>query len=136
MVKLVRSCLLPALVAAGLTGCGGAAQLLVSAGTGPNPALPEPEHALFPVVNIAPAKGWPAGGKPIAAPGTVVAQFAEGLDHPRWVYALPNGDVLVAETNAPPRPEAGKGVKAYFMKLFRKQALRFRGLKIWKMILR
>ena len=122
MVKFVRSCLLPALVATGLTACGGAARLPVSAGTGPNPALPEPEHALIPVVNIAPAKGWPAGGKPVAAPGTVVARFAEGLDHPRWIYALPNGDVLVAETNAPPRPEQGQGVKAYFMKLFRKKA--------------
>ena len=122
MVKLVRSCLLPALVAAGLTACGSAARLPVSAGTGPDPALPEAEMSLIPVVNIAPAKGWPAGGKPIAAPGTVVAQFAEGLDHPRWVYALPNGDVLVAETNAPPRPEDGKGIKAYFMKLFRKKA--------------
>jgi len=122
MVKLVRSCLLPALVAAGLTACGGAARLPVAAGTGANPALPEPEHALIPVVNIAPARGWPAGGKPVAAPGTVVARFAEGLDHPRWIYALPNGDVLVAETNAPPRPEQGQGVKAYFMKLFRKKA--------------
>ena len=122
MVKFVRSCLLPALVATGLTACGGAARLPVSAGTGPNPALPEPEHALIPIVNIAPAKGWPAGGKPVAAPGTVVARFAEGLDHPRWIYALPNGDVLVAETNAPPRPEQGQGVKAYFMKLFRKKA--------------
>jgi glucose/arabinose dehydrogenase len=57
------------------------------------------------------------GTKPVAAPGTVVARFAEGLDHPRWIYVLPNGDVLVAETNAPPKPEDGKGIKGWFMKM-------------------
>ncbi len=89
---------------------------------GPNPVLPEPEKSLIPVVNIAPAKGWPAGEKPVAAPGTVVTRFAEGLDHPRWIYVLPNGDVLVAEANAPPRAEGGKGIKAFFMKMFKKKA--------------
>jgi len=68
------------------------------------------------------ARGWPAGGKPVAAPGTVVARFAEGLDHPRWIYVLPNGDVLVAETNAPPRPAQGGGIKAWFTKLFMNRA--------------
>ncbi len=68
------------------------------------------------------ARGWSADGRPVAAPGTGVARFAEDLDHPRWIYVLPNGDVLVAETNAPTRPEAGKGVKAFFMKIFRKKA--------------
>lgn len=109
--------LLLALIAAGLSACGGVARLPVSAGTGPNPVLPEPERSLIPVVNIAPAKGWPAGAKPVAAPGTVVARFAEGLDHPRWVYVLPNGDVLVAETNAPPKPEDGKSIKGWIMKM-------------------
>lgn len=109
--------LLLAFVAAGLSACGSAARLPVSAGTGPNPVLPEPEMSLIPVVNIAPAKGWPAGGKPVAVAGTVVARFAEGLDHPRWVYVLPNGDVLVAETNAPPKPEDGKGIRGWIMKM-------------------
>jgi len=68
-----------ALVACGICACGGVARLPVSAGIGPNPTLPEPEHALIPIVNIAPAKGWPAGGKPDAAPGTRVVRFAEGL---------------------------------------------------------
>ncbi len=100
-------CFLGALVVASLAACGGAARLPVSAGFGANPVLPQPESALIPVVNIAPARGWPADGKPIAAPGTGVARFAEDLDHPRWIYVLPNGDVLVAETNAPTRPEDG-----------------------------
>jgi glucose/arabinose dehydrogenase len=109
-------CLLSALAAVVLSACGVPAQLPVSAGTGPNPTLPEPEHSLIPVVNIAPAIGWPEGSKPVAAPGTVVARFAEGLDHPRWIHVLPNGDVLVAETNAPPKPDDGKGIKGWFMK--------------------
>jgi glucose/arabinose dehydrogenase len=104
----------------GLTGCADIAQLPLAAGAGPDPALPPPTKSLIPTVHVAPAKGWPAGAKPAAAPGWEVTAFAAGLDHPRWVYVLPNGDVLVAETNAPPRPERGKGIKgramAYFMK--------------------
>jgi hypothetical protein len=59
---------------------------------------------------------------PVAAPGMQVNAFAHGLVHPRWLHVLPNGDVLVAETNAPPRPAEGKGIKAWFMKLFMKKA--------------
>lgn len=91
-------------LAAGLAACGETSTLQVSDGTGPSPKLPEPNKTLFPTVNIAPAIGWPQGAKPVAAAGTQVAAFAEGLDHPRWLYVLPNGDVLVAETNAPPSP--------------------------------
>ena len=82
-----------------LACCGNNARLPVSAGIGPTPALPRPNSALIPTVNIAPAKGWPAGVTPVSAPGTAVHAFAAGLDHPRWLYVLPNGDVLVAETN-------------------------------------
>jgi len=89
----------------------------VDQGIGPNPALPPPTTTLVPTVNVAAAKGWAADGKPVAAADLVVSRFAEGLDHPRWLYVLPNGDVLVAETNAPPRPDDGKGIKAAVMKL-------------------
>ncbi|VVN17286.1 hypothetical protein PS647_04167 [Pseudomonas fluorescens] len=102
----------------GLAACGGTARLQVSDGTGPSPQLPEPDKTLIPTVNIAPAIGWPKGAKPIAANGTQVAAFAEDLDHPRWLYVLPNGDVLVAETNAPPKPEDGKGIRGWIMKKF------------------
>lgn len=78
-----------------------------SVGYGQNPKLPAPESSLIPTVNIAPAVGWANGAKPLPAPGLAVNAFASGLDHPRWLYVLPNGDVLVAETNAPPKPEAG-----------------------------
>ena len=105
-----------------LTACGDRAKLPVTAGFGPVPVLPAPTRTLIPTVKIAPATGWPADSRPIAAPGLTVAAFAVGLDHPRWLYVLPNGDVLVAETNAPPRPEDGKGIKAWFMKIFMKKA--------------
>jgi len=103
-------------LAGGLAACGETSSLQVSDGTGPSPKLPEPNKTLMPTVNIAPAIGWPDGAKPVAASGTQVAVFAEGLDHPRWLYVLPNGDVLVAETNAPPKPDDGKGIKGWVMK--------------------
>ncbi|MFJ2428078.1 PQQ-dependent sugar dehydrogenase [Pseudomonas sp. NPDC087804] len=103
-------------LAGGLAACGETSSLQVSDGTGPSPKLPEPNKTLIPTVNIAPAIGWPEGGKPTAAAGTQVAAFAEGLDHPRWMYVLPNGDVLVAETNAPPKPDDSKGIKGWVMK--------------------
>ena len=103
-------------LAGGLAACGETSSLQVSDGTGPSPKLPEPNKTLMPTVNIAPAVGWPDGAKPTAAAGTQVAAFADGLDHPRWLYVLPNGDVLVAETNAPPKPDDGKGIKGWVMK--------------------
>ncbi|MFJ2389793.1 PQQ-dependent sugar dehydrogenase [Pseudomonas koreensis] len=103
-------------LAGGLAACGESSSLQVSDGTGPSPKLPEPNKTLIPTVNIAPAVGWPAGGKPTAAAGTQVAAFAEGLDHPRWLYVLPNGDVLVAETNAPPKPDDSSGIRGWVMK--------------------
>ena len=83
---------------------------------GPKPDLPAPRKQLIPVVQVAEAKGWPAGTKPTPATEAAVNAFATGLVHPRWLYVLPNGDVLVAETNAPERPDEGKGIKGKVMK--------------------
>ena len=105
-----------------LGACGEMAKLPEQAGVGPHPTLPSPNPTLIPTVKIAPAKGWPAGATPTAAPGLAVNAFASGLDHPRWLYVLPNGDVLVAESNAPPKPEDGKGIKGWIMKWFMKRA--------------
>jgi hypothetical protein len=110
------------ILVAASSACAGAARLPVSAGIGPQPELPQPRHSLIPTVNIAPAKGWPAGVKPVAASGMSVSAFAAGLDHPRWVYVLPNGDVLVAETSVPPKPDDNKGIKGWFFKRFQKKA--------------
>jgi len=88
---------------------------------GPKPTLPPPVKSLIPTVHVATARGWPEGRSPTPAEGMTVTKFASGLDHPRWLYVLPNGDVLVAESNAPPRPPA-KGIKAWFMRMFMKRA--------------
>lgn len=98
-----------------LTGCGDMAKLPAEAGYGADPKLPEPSTSLIPTVNIAQAVGWPDGRKPQAADGLQVQAFAGDLDHPRWLYVLPNGDVLVAESDAPPKPDGG-GIRGWIMK--------------------
>jgi glucose/arabinose dehydrogenase len=110
------------LVATALGGCGESAKLQVADGIGPDPKLPQPTKTVFPTVKIAEAVGWPAGGKPVPAAGLEVAAFAEGLDHPRWMLVLPNGDVLVAETNKPPRPQKKKGIKDWIAGKIMKKA--------------
>ena len=102
--------------AAALTaaGCAEPAQYPVSIAMGASPTLEAPRTSLLPTVKIAQATGWPAGQMPTAAQGLAVKPFATGLDHPRWLHVLPNGDVLVAETNAPPRPDDSAGIVGYF----------------------
>lgn len=105
-----------------LAACLESATLTVDEGSGPQPKLPEPNPQLIPTIKIAPAIGWSAGATPSPVSGLSVNAFATGLEHPRWLYVLPNGDVLVAETNAPPKPEDGKGIKAAFKKVAMKKA--------------
>lgn len=89
------------------------AQQAEPSGVGSNPVLPAPDkNGLIPTVDIAPAEGWPEGAMPQAPAGFKVTAFAARLDHPRWVYTLPNGDVLVAESNKPPPEEGAKNVHA------------------------
>jgi glucose/arabinose dehydrogenase len=102
--------------------CSESATLPITAGMGPTPTLPSPKQSILPTVNIAPAIGWPNGIMPIGAPRTLVNEFASDLDHPRWLYTLPNGDILVAETNAPPKPEDAKGIKGLVMNFVMKKA--------------
>ena len=80
-------------------------------GFGSQPALPEPEKKLLPTVNIAKAIGWAEGEKPVAADGLAVSAYVQGLDHPRMLHVLPNGDVLVAESNAPEVHDTVSGIK-------------------------
>jgi len=103
------------LLTTALAACGPEARLPVAEGTGANPELPPPQSSLLPTVNIAPVKRWPEGTRPTAAEGTEVTAFADNLEHPRWLHVLPNGDVLVAETNAPKRPEHGEGLRGWVM---------------------
>jgi len=110
--------LLPALAAgaalAALAACATGEVIAQSSlpGVGPSPQLPPPEKSWLPTVNIAPAEGWPEGAMPRAPAGFRVTALARGLQHPRWVYTLPNGDVLVAESNSPPPRDGAKNVHA------------------------
>ena len=105
------------IVAGVLTACGEHATQPLEAGFGPSPVLPPPNHTLLPTVNVASATHWPPGATPTAAPGLRVVALAQGLDHPRWLAVLPNNDILVAETNAPKRPDDGTGVRGLVQRL-------------------
>jgi glucose/arabinose dehydrogenase len=102
-----------------LAACGDSSKLPEQAAFGPSPVLPEPHKTFIPTVNIAPAEGWPDGGSPTPGQGLSVKAFATALDHPRWLYVLPNGDVLVAESNAPQRPQEARGINAVIYRLWR-----------------
>ena len=103
-----------------LSGCGEHAKLPESAGIGPDPQLPAPTETLVPTLKIAPAGSWARSAKPVAAPGLAVNAFAANLVHPRRVYVLPNGDVLVAETAGPPKPDDEKGIRGAVQKMIYK----------------
>ncbi|HUD92447.1 PQQ-dependent sugar dehydrogenase, partial [Sphingobium sp.] len=86
---------------------GDTARLPVGADTGREPIFTGPRSEMLPTINIAEVKPWKGDAKPVAAKGLEVARFADGLAHPRSMLRLPNGDILVAETNSPPRPKDG-----------------------------
>ncbi len=111
-----------ALLVAALAGCATPARLTIEEGIGPHPVLPPPTPATIPTVNIAPRVGWADGATPVAADGYAVNAFTTDLDHPRWLYELPNGDVLVAETNRPPRPDPPFSLRRWFQQKFMDKA--------------
>lgn len=110
------------LYCAALAAAGSALAQTYPTGWGPNPALAEPSRTLIPTINVAPVSRWKGEEKPVPASGFSVTAYARDLDHPRWLYVLPNGDVLVAETAAPPKPDDGKGIKGAIMKHEMKKA--------------
>jgi glucose/arabinose dehydrogenase len=112
----IRTCFVTAMAALALAACDHGPSVPANARYGANPALPPPHHGLIPTVKIAPPIGWAAGETPTAAPGFKVVAFASGLAHPRWLYVLPNGDVLVAETDTPAHLPA-KGLRAMAARL-------------------
>lgn len=118
----IRQILLSGAIALMLGACGHEAEVPPEQTIGADPVLPEPSTPWIPTVNVADAVGWPQGVTPIAADGLTVEAFAAGLDHPRWLYVLPNGDVLVAETNAPPHAEEGGGIRGWLFGLFQGKA--------------
>jgi glucose/arabinose dehydrogenase len=122
MRKVIAAPVLFGLLILSLGGCAEQARLPVEAGFGPRPTLPPPNPTLIPTVKIAPAKGWPAGTAPTSASGLAVRAFATDLDHPRWMHVLPNGDVLVAESNKPASQNGKGGFKDWLTKLVMKRA--------------
>ncbi|HVI28833.1 sorbosone dehydrogenase family protein [Hansschlegelia sp.] len=122
MTSMVSKALIIAAAGFALAGCNDEAKVPIAQGYGPNPTLPAPQKSWIPHVNVSKAVGWADGATPKAGAGFQVTEFAGGFDHPRKVYALPNGDVLVAETAEPPKPEDGKGVKAWFQSFFMDRA--------------
>ncbi|MFQ8433543.1 PQQ-dependent sugar dehydrogenase [Amaricoccus sp. W119] len=112
------------LLAGTLVACADArATVPIEQGYGPNPTLPAPRESLLPTVHIAKAEPWRDGEAPVAAPGLEVRAFATGLDHPRWLHVLPNGDVLVAESDAPAEhDDTGFAPRTWAMKLVMGQA--------------
>ncbi|WP_296950891.1 sorbosone dehydrogenase family protein [uncultured Massilia sp.] len=91
-------------------------------GWGPNPALPAPQKSLIPTLNVAEAKPWPQGTRPVPAQGLAATPYGSGLDHPRWLYVLPNGDVLVAESNKPKDGPKEGGIRAKVQGMAQKKA--------------
>ncbi|MGC6328412.1 PQQ-dependent sugar dehydrogenase [Rhizorhabdus sp. FW153] len=119
--KILLSLPLVALIAAGVgfyvMATAESATVDFAAVVGTKPKLVDPKEQMIPTVAVAKAVGWKTGETPTAAAGLSVAPFAEGLDHPRWIYVLPNGDVLVSESNSPPRDKdnGGGGVTGFVM---------------------
>jgi glucose/arabinose dehydrogenase len=122
MIKklLINGCI--AALTLPLAACNEQATVASGQDFGPSPTLVAPKQSMIPTINVAKATSWPEGGKPTAANGMMVSAFATGLQHPRSLYVLPNGDVLVAESNAPPKPEDGKGIRGWAQKLFQERA--------------
>jgi glucose/arabinose dehydrogenase len=94
----------------------------IKEGMGNNPQLPAPKLEKMPTVSIAKAVGWDENTMPTVPAGFNINAFAKGLDHPRWLYTLPNGDVLVAETNGPANPDAGFSIRGWFAQKLMKKA--------------
>jgi glucose/arabinose dehydrogenase len=106
-----------------LYGCNGdRATLDVADGSGPTPLLPQPVVSLFPTVNVASVVGWQQNATPVAAPGLKVTALARHLQHPRWIYVLPNGDVLVAETEGPHFAADQRGLRGRIARLIMNDA--------------
>lgn len=102
-----------------LAACGQGAPV-PDPGYGGRPELGAPDSGGLPTVNPARAVGWSAGAAPVAPAGFSVTRYAEGLDHPRWIYTLPNGDVLLAESST--QPQTGGGVMGWIRNSVQRRA--------------
>jgi len=123
MHRRFREILIIGVALTALAACGQSnGQQNSAVGYGANPQLPKPSKSLLPTVKVSDVVGWPAGVTPRAPAGFRVQPFAQGLDHPRWLLVLPNGDVLVAESNKPASNDKPKGIKGFFESKLMKKA--------------
>ena len=112
-LSLVRASLPPyhygmrTLLFASLFALAACSAVTPDTGYGPNPELGEPNPSLLPTVRTARVVGWEEGAAPTAPAGFTVTRYAEDIVHPRWLYVLPNGDVLVAQSSTRPAEEGG-----------------------------
>jgi glucose/arabinose dehydrogenase len=109
-------------VALAVTGCGVPARVPVAEQSGPRPVIPKPSVSLIPVMKVVTPRRWTPGETPLPANDLSLKAFARDLHHPRSIFVLPNGDVLVAETNAPKRPDDAKGIKGFFFRFFQSRS--------------
>ncbi|HZZ90818.1 MAG TPA: sorbosone dehydrogenase family protein [Caulobacteraceae bacterium] len=112
-----------ALAALCLAACASPGSPDPMVGFGPDPPLPPPQTSLLPGIGVPDVVMWPAGAAPRPPPGFVVTRYGEGLEHPRWLFVLPNGDVLVAESAAPPSvgDKTNPGIRGWFQKMLMKK---------------
>lgn len=120
-ILVIRCCLVISSIVS-LAACSSASTSSSDAGFGPLPELPAPRSTLISTVNIAPIKTRDDAWKPTSPVGFAVTAFAQGLQHPRWLYTLPNGDVLVAESDAPTQHDEGSGIMGWVRRLVMKRA--------------
>jgi glucose/arabinose dehydrogenase len=118
---MARSSLLAAtlLGALALSACASTKTLPAQLTVGPDPTLPAPQKSLIPAMRTPKAESWAAGDAPVAPAGFTVTRFAEGLQHPRWLYVLPNGDVLVSLAST--RPVKAKSIRDVVMNMIQKR---------------
>lgn len=112
----------PFALAALLAACGAESSRDVGDTQGPRPTIDPPRTTTLPTVNVATASGWPAGKMPAAAKGLAINQFAGGLNHPRWLLTLSNGDLLVAESDSPGTDKTGGAIKGKIQAMLMKKA--------------
>ena len=105
-----------------LAACAVGPSASVDTGFGASPPIVAPHETLISMVNIAPVQGRPTGFMPTTPSGFMVTEFASGLAHPRWLYTLPNGDVLVAESDAPEEHDEGSGLFGWIRRQVMKRA--------------
>lgn len=116
-------CAFIALSSLGISACSEHSEVDPAKTFGADPLLVEPDEELIQNVNIADAVGWSEGGKPTTPLNSMqVNRFATNLQHPRWLYTLPNGDVLVAESNAPKNEGSDGGIKQWVTEKVKSQA--------------